>query len=34
MQAGEFTSVWEAARAAGIVRDARTALKGDVPLVE
>jgi hypothetical protein len=34
MQAGEFSSVWEAARVAGIVRDTRTALKGDAPLVE
>ena len=29
-----FASVWEAARVAGIVRDPRTALKGDAPLVE
>jgi hypothetical protein len=34
MQAGEFSSVWAAARVAGIVRDTRTALKGDAPLVE
>jgi hypothetical protein len=34
MKAGEFASVWEAARVAGIVRDTRTALKGDAPLVE
>jgi hypothetical protein len=34
MKAGEFSSVWEAARVAGIVRDTRTALKGDAPLVE
>jgi len=27
-------SVWEAAHVAGIVRDARTALKGDAPPVE
>jgi hypothetical protein len=33
MNAGAFASVWEAARAAGIVRDTRTALKGDAPLV-
>ena len=34
MKAGEFTSIWEAARAAGIVRDARTALKGNAALVD
>jgi hypothetical protein len=34
MKAGEFSSVWEAARMASIVRDTRTALKGEAPLVE
>jgi hypothetical protein len=34
MQAGEFASVWEAACVAGIVRDARTALKDDAPPIE
>jgi hypothetical protein len=34
MQAGEFAGVWEAARVAGIVRDARTALKDDAPPVD
>jgi hypothetical protein len=34
MKAGEFASIWEAARVAGIVRDTRMALKGNAPLVE
>jgi hypothetical protein len=33
MQAGEFASVAEAARVAGLTRDPRTALKGEAPLV-
>jgi hypothetical protein len=34
MKAGEFSSVSEAARAAGSVRDTWTALKGTAPLVD